>query len=144
MGFGIHSPFAYDFVVNVLREKNHYYAYDIIRNKHQRLLYRIVLRLAPSEVIAPSLPAEIFNCLPVDRGRKQYFPLYVVVPGDPFPEAPEIPFAILFIGMDNRIASHLHVLMEEMEDFGMVFCNPRNVVVVADPRLPRQNFNVNF
>ncbi len=30
LGFGIHSPFAYSFVRTVLREQNHYYAYQTI------------------------------------------------------------------------------------------------------------------
>lgn len=35
-GFGIHSPFAYSFVVDVLREKLAYYAYDTIREHRER------------------------------------------------------------------------------------------------------------
>ena len=31
-GFGIHSPFVFNFVVNVLNEKNGYYAYSEIEN----------------------------------------------------------------------------------------------------------------
>lgn len=49
-GFGIHSPFVFDFVVNVLNEKNGYYAYSEIENvsssskqtKYLKLLYRII------------------------------------------------------------------------------------------------------
>ena len=49
-GFGIHSPFVFNFVVNVLNEKNGYYAYSEIENvsssskqkKYLKLLYRII------------------------------------------------------------------------------------------------------
>ena len=33
-GFGIHSPFAFNFVLKVLRERNQYYAYDNIHAAH--------------------------------------------------------------------------------------------------------------
>lgn len=32
-GFGIHSPFAFNFVLKVLRERCHYYSYDLIHTK---------------------------------------------------------------------------------------------------------------
>lgn len=35
-GFGIHSPFAFNFVLNVLREKAAYYAYADIRERRNR------------------------------------------------------------------------------------------------------------
>lgn len=49
-GFGIHSPFVFDFVVNVLNEQNAYYAYDNIEKmtddngeKHYlKFLYRVL------------------------------------------------------------------------------------------------------
>lgn len=65
-GFGIHSPSAYRFVTEVLRERCHYYAYDDIRAWRKRLmangvrttmsnheaqsLFRVVNHFAPRHV----------------------------------------------------------------------------------------------
>lgn len=35
-GFGIHSPFAFNFILRVLRERNHYYAYTAIKRRRKR------------------------------------------------------------------------------------------------------------
>lgn len=71
-GFGIHSPFAFDFVLRVLRERCHYYAYEAITNrrrqalhlassatrhpriislKNAKMLFRIVCRFQPSVIL---------------------------------------------------------------------------------------------
>ena len=49
-GFGIHSPFMFDFITNVVNEKNPYYSYKEIENiaqsnkekKYLKLIYRII------------------------------------------------------------------------------------------------------
>ena len=49
-GFGIHSPFMFDFITNVVNEKNPYYSYKEIENRAQsnkeekylKLIYRII------------------------------------------------------------------------------------------------------
>ena len=33
-GFGVHSPFAFYFITNVMRQKYHYYAYESIEYLH--------------------------------------------------------------------------------------------------------------
>ncbi len=72
-GFGIHSPFAYDFVTTTLRERCRYYGYSLIescrgevcrmlsgaRGRHRRVislkgakrLFRIVCRFNPSAIL---------------------------------------------------------------------------------------------
>lgn len=71
-GFGIHSPFAFDFVLRVLRERCQYYAYEAITNrrrqalhlassvsrhpriislKNAKMLFRIVCRFQPSLIL---------------------------------------------------------------------------------------------
>lgn len=71
-GFGIHSPFAFEFVLRVLRERCHYYAYEaitgrrrqalllassvsrhprIISLKNAKMLFRIVCRFQPAVIL---------------------------------------------------------------------------------------------
>lgn len=72
-GFGIHSPFAFSFVLQVLREKCAYYAYDDIKSRRQlaqrlvaskgeghpriislknaKMLFRIVCYFNPSNIV---------------------------------------------------------------------------------------------
>ncbi len=37
-GHGVHSPFVFDFITNVLNDKRHFYAYDDVENLRERLL----------------------------------------------------------------------------------------------------------
>lgn len=60
-GYGVHSPFAFDFVTNVIYEKTAYYAYQDIESRVKagseqsktvnRLLFRLVNRMQPAIVI---------------------------------------------------------------------------------------------
>ena len=36
-GFGIHSPFAYNFVVDVIRQRHPYYAYDVLEQMRRQI-----------------------------------------------------------------------------------------------------------
>ena len=50
-GFGIHSPFAYRFVTEVLRQRLPYYGYaDISGDPRIRLLFRLVVEFRPEHV----------------------------------------------------------------------------------------------
>ncbi len=46
-GFGIHSPFAYRFITEVLNQPYAYYAYDSLPLHPQRLIYRVALSFGP-------------------------------------------------------------------------------------------------
>ena len=84
-GFGVQSPFAYHFVVNVVCEKSHYYGYSDIEKKHPsqsvsvRKLGRLLLRLAnygqPSKVYLSSTLSniDIFRDYLVAGSRKLSF-----------------------------------------------------------------------
>ena len=71
-GFGIQSPWAYDFVRNVVAERNPYYKYTetdpLSVNRHERRLCRLLLRIAnfcqpATAFIDDSLPAAYADSL---------------------------------------------------------------------------------
>lgn len=58
-GFGVHSPLAYDLVMNTLREREAYYAYNRLDNassggaispRQLRLIFRLLVRFNPHKV----------------------------------------------------------------------------------------------
>ena len=66
-GYGVHSPFAFDFITNVIYEKTTYYAYFEIKQateyekvyyenseKINRLLFRLVNKTQPNNIISTS------------------------------------------------------------------------------------------
>ena len=92
-GFGIHSPFAYHFVVDVLRERLPYYAYDeiavlrrgviaatthlwrhprIISFKNAKMIYRIVNFFNPQHIlqVGTSYGISTACALAVSRGSR--------------------------------------------------------------------------
>lgn len=65
-GYGVHSPFAFDFITNVIYEKTPYYAYRAIESRPRekdrkesgeqseqvnRLLFRLVNRMQPATIV---------------------------------------------------------------------------------------------
>lgn len=74
-GYGVHSPFAFDFITNVVYEKSSYYAYKPLAKeektlpavrrrrgageslKVKRLLFRLVNRVQPAVIIDAGVPS---------------------------------------------------------------------------------------
>ena len=50
-GYGVHSPFAFDFITTVVNERARYYAYDTIKRKSDRLIFRLTNYAQPSVCI---------------------------------------------------------------------------------------------
>ena len=104
-GFGIHSPFAYNFICLTLRERLPYYAYPALREELRRtgadmsnhdlgLIFRIVTRFMPESVA-------IFgdNNADVERTAVKAVSEHIVF-------SPEAPFVIINGNLDSA-ASHL-------------------------------------
>ena len=145
-GFGIHSPFAYDFVVNVLRERYMYYAYNLIKENDYRLIYRIALKFRPSQIYSRELPEYLNNELATCRNEDNSLQFYILSSEqDIFPEQRSEYVALLLnLNKNACINQRYKTLKDNMSDYGMVFCNPDRAVIVADKNLPRQNFHINF
>lgn len=61
MGFGIHSPFAYSFVVNVLSEHHRYYAYECIATNRKLVAARLRRRERRSRLLSESNARLLFR-----------------------------------------------------------------------------------
>lgn len=55
-GYGVHSPLAFEFITQVIYEKSAYYAYEKLRARHERLLFRLV------NYAQPQLAIEVGDC----------------------------------------------------------------------------------
>ena len=91
-GFGIHSPFAFRFITEVLRQKLGYYGYaDISPDKRMRLLYRLVVFFQPERVMvmsaAPKLPEQVVRRASRRATIVSQRPDFIIIDADDTPES---------------------------------------------------------
>lgn len=165
-GFGIHSPFAYDFVVNTLRQPLPYYVYGDITATTSgdghllRLLVRVLCNLRPATVITYGpLATEASRVVTLTLGRNAALsPARKGGEGMPG-EAPEFLFAdiktcpleeakaVLDGGGSVMISlrdSGPATTLDELCCRGMSFVSRNTIIIVGRPDLPRQQYKVNF
>lgn len=137
LGFGIHSPFAFGFVCNVLRNPHPFYAFrDEVKTGADKRLFRVVNHFNPRtvalignntagarRVIALCCPAARFSDNPAEAD------FVYLAPGENVPEQ----FRVLFAAD----------LAEPPSD-AMTFSNGRVCIAVRRPSLPDQSFLLNF
>ena len=151
-GFGIHSPFAFRFVTEVLCQPLHYYAYSRIgRDRRLRLLFRLVLAFRPGTVAVLSAQPDKLRLTAALPSSALKFASpgcadMLIVDADDVLLAEYIP----------HIAAGAHALVlngtrqttraiREAMPSGMTFDNRCGTLVVAAyPHLPRQDFDVMF
>lgn len=150
-GFGIHSPFAFRFVTEVLCQPLHYYAYsDIPADRSLRLLLRLVLSFRPRRVCVMSAQSDIL-------GRAVRAASSAVVLADSSPDMlvvdvattpPDRYLPLLSPGVHAVFfkASPADVdAILSARQAGMTFSNRRGTLVVASyTHIPRQDFDVRF
>ncbi|MDE7426671.1 MAG: hypothetical protein K2M79_02585 [Muribaculaceae bacterium] len=151
-GFGIHSPFAYEFITRTLHESAGYYAYaSLPRGKRWRTLYRVLLALRPESVRlavgADALAASRDTAAAARMGYEPRCGLLVVADRT----------AALKDISDVKDSGHI-ILLHPTEvmraavkrraagcGYGMIFDNCRDMLIyVALRHLPQQNFKVGF
>lgn len=89
-GYGVHSPFAFDFITNVVYEKTPYYAYQRLAEeekklppprrrrgmgeslKVKRLLFRLVNRTQPAFIVNAGVPSASSLYLQAARPSAEY------------------------------------------------------------------------
>lgn len=144
-GFGVHSPFAFRFITEVLGERYPYYDFERLKNPHQRLLYRIAARLSPASfgVTGQADGAPVSMACPHAEQRSGAVDL-LVAGADAVAE--EI-FPTLTAGgvvvIDGKCRTLVEALKVHLDTIGhgMTFDNGKDLcILVAYTRLPRQDF----
>ena len=141
-GFGVHSAFAYYFIMNVLREKNHYYAYDVIDTlpippKTARMLFRTRLFFSGANFYAIPDDSSLNKIVSIAEKESK-----TGVSAIKFGEDTEI----IFLLLGRKKANNL-ILQEQLRNmtFGMAFINHRkHAIIVKDRNLPRKDFELFF
>ena len=71
-GYGIHSPFAFRFVLKVLRERSGYYAYQTIRDGRNLALVRMVEEGISSRKVLSNKNARLIRALSRESRNKSF------------------------------------------------------------------------
>lgn len=153
-GFGVHSPFAFDFIMHTLRSDRRYRYYGSEgMTRRQRLLYRVLVRLHPSAVelhgdcseLAPLLQVLDTRSAAAMEGRRDMgagLPLAVLGAGcDSLPAAPG-QANVLVLRPKCPASRRLWKTLLHEAPHGMSFSRRGLRVFVADQRLTRQDFRV--
>mgnify|MGYP007103219026 CR=1 FL=1 len=149
-GFGIHSPFAYNFITEVIHQQYAYYAYDSIRDGFGRLVFRVAVALQPRRAAVYGLP-EWSAALKAASSK-------MVIAQ----KRPELVVADLkAVSADERrqimeavgagaslIARHCsaadRIEAQRLMPQGMTFANGSGTLIAVAGKLPRQDFDVRF
>ncbi len=154
-GFGIHSPFAFRFVTEVLCQPLPYYGYAAIgRDRRLRLLFRLMAEFRPRHVLLLSSSSEALrktvatasphaSISTKSDGRQ---PDLIVAddldcePADYLPMVGQGSHALVL----NASKASAKAIRKQLKH-GMLFDNGHGTIVIAAHRhLPRQNFEVKF
>lgn len=151
-GFGVHSPFAFRFINEVLCEQLHYYDYDRLPTAEMRLAYRLAAFLQPSEMRAEEAVSHLAKAaMMATQGKPGRPPRWALLDAAPLviasPAANPAVLASEIAGGANAIIKYadpaaLRSVIDTMAG-GMVFDNEKGLaIVIASPRFPKQYFNL--
>lgn len=165
-GFGIHSPFAYAFVTEVLAQRLPYYGYaDISHDARIRLLFRLIVYFQPEKAAVFSSQPDLLRRAIIRASSKTHItdantsqcPVaamnsgltsadFVVADADDY--EPETYISLITDGANaiilNAVPDSRRAIASALPH-GMIFDNRRGTLVVASlSHLPRQDFDVWF
>lgn len=146
-GFTVHSPFAYRFIMWVIREKGRYYCYDggLLADRRERLLFRVANYLQPRRVCLTGSDTErarIAISLGCRRAEFVADPegADLVYAGAGTERLPGRCNALYCTGIPHKIwAEYLNGM-----EYGMSFSNLKTGIAVSRRGLPRQDFLLYF
>ena len=148
-GFGIHSPYAFRFVTEVLNQPCSYYAYnslpeDVLSRHDWQLLVRLLVHFRPRRIaLDDGMPSQVGRFV-----RR-------VCPRVQFSGNPDLLICIGGLPEKWRMAvceGELHAIVLNSKSMpsvverahGMAFGNGRCWIMAAFNHLPAQNFDVQF
>ncbi len=162
-GFGIHSPFAFRFVREVLMERLPYYAFGDLNHPWLRLIFRLVCYFRPADVLilgseAEEVAAVIRRCdtrirVSCDLKAYHFLPAFIIVGENALSECdiPDIERMVadggtLVIRDFSHNAELSALLYRSVTDIGhgMGFSNDKTAVFVGLRHLPAQQFRLTF
>lgn len=157
-GFGIHSPFAFDFIINVLREKTPYYCYSSIPDGKRRMVFRLVNYFNPRRVWIIGDDGGYGCAVAKVSGNLEFTsddPDFVIVGqigSDDLTGRMRVLSDVLqgggsvyFSCMRRGACRQLWAGLLDGLDRGMSFCNGSGTGIIVGLRhLPRQDFKVRF
>lgn len=153
-GFGVHSPFAFRFILEVLRENLPYYDYRQLPTRRGRLAFRLAACLQPSALLTDHAPDDLSHAaklaLQGHPGQPPAWtlltpaPLTIAGPGaDPDSLASAVASGSNLMMLYDSPAKLQRVI--SAIDAGMAFDNEKDLaIIIADRRLPKQTFNLNI
>lgn len=156
-GYGVHSPFAYRFIINVLRERLPYYAYSAIDAlggampaRQAKLLFRLVNHFEPATVsLSGPLAGEALQMARMARSSVSVTDTpalaHMVIAagltdGDPLPDCPEPPAVVVML----MCSDHCRREAQRRWARGISFSNGRTDVLVNLHGLPRLHYRLRF
>ncbi len=165
-GYGIHSPFAFHFVIRVLRERNPFYAYEHI-DKSRRLLFRVACNFKPDKILLigaeKKTETAVHNyskaCVVCKDDYNEYQRkasgnlMFIVVDAvndvvelqDVLKRAIDQEVVVVFHNLNkNSALKTIWLEMNKSLKCGMSFTNYKTGIVVVRKHLPRQNFTLWF
>lgn len=161
-GYGVHSPLAYDLVMNTLQEHCAYYCYDRLDNaaadstispRRLRLIFRLLVRFNPHSVAITGddrrallrLAAKSANshCRLVDSIDEAEF-VIVNDNKDSVFRSTDSAKVYLFLSKKNGLSELADSLWSKL-DKGLRLDNHRDIsLIIASPSLPHQQIDVRF
>ena len=135
-GFGIHSPFAYRFITEVLAQRLPYYGYaDISADSRIRLIFRVIAYFGPEHILILSSQPRLLK-MAAHRAYSR-----AVITGN----ADSQPDFVIADAMDTTEDILMRPALADAMPRGMIFDNGKGTLVIIPAHgLPRQDFRVKF
>lgn len=150
LGFGIHSPFAYHLITEVLHQRYGYYAYERLGSRRQRLVFRLALYFRPDAVAlegSGEYAAAVEAAMPavtLTEPAKAGLIVADARAADMDAIATALATGANILIFNYKATPHARAIADAMTA-GMTFENTRDtLLLIPDPKLPLQHILTAF